>query len=76
MWHWVNFATNSRLFGFQILSRLKPAGKKKKEEEEKRKKQLPKLEEFLANRDYTGAITLLEVSTYIAVPWFLRFGLC
>ncbi|XP_043217997.1 intraflagellar transport protein 56-like [Amphibalanus amphitrite] len=43
-----------------ILSRLKPAGKKKKEEEEKRKKQLPKLEEFLANRDYTGAITLLE----------------
>ena len=45
----------------QILSRLKPAGKKKKEEEEKRKKQLPKLEEFLTNRDYTGAITLLEV---------------
>ena len=52
----------------QILSRLKPAGKKKKEEEEKRKKQLPKLEEFLANRDYTGAITLLEVNRSLVGP--------
>lgn len=53
---------------FQILSRSKPAagggpsssdgaGQLK----DKKKKKLPKLEEFLQNRDYVGAITLLEV---------------
>ena len=60
---------------FQILSRLKPAGKKKKEEEEKRKKQLPKLEEFLANRDYTGAITLLEVRAKIQGKQIYKYNL-
>ena len=28
---------------------------------EKKKKRLPRLEDFLANRDYVGAITFLEV---------------
>jgi len=48
----------------QILSRNKPAtgpataGQSAKEKE---KKDLPKLEDFLQVRDYSGAMTLLEV---------------
>jgi len=43
------------------LSRSKPAtGPTASEEKEKKKKKLPKLEDFLTARDYTGAVTLLE----------------
>lgn len=48
-----------------MLSRQKPAigpGSTTPAKENKKKKKLPKLEEFLEARDYTGAITLLEVS--------------
>ena len=45
-----------------LLSRSKPAtGPTATEEKEKKKKKLPKLEDFLSARDYTGAVTLLEV---------------
>ncbi|XP_033630957.1 intraflagellar transport protein 56-like isoform X1 [Asterias rubens] len=46
-----------------MLSRQKPAtgpGSSTPAQESKKKKQLPKLEEYLDARDYTGAITLLE----------------
>jgi len=44
-----------------LLSRAKPAsGPATVEEKEKKKKKLPKLEDFVAARDYTGAVTLLE----------------
>lgn len=49
----------------QMLSRQKPAigpGSTTPAKENKKKKKLPKVEEFLENRDYTGAITLLEVN--------------
>ena len=52
-------------FSFQMLSRQKPAigpGSSTPAKENKKKKKLPKVEEFLENRDYTGAITLLEVT--------------
>ena len=46
----------------QILSRAKPAtNSETAPSKEKKKKKTPKLEEFLQARDYTGAITLLEV---------------
>ena len=48
----------------QMLSRQKPAigpGSATPAKDKQKKKQLPKVEEFLENRDYTGAITLLEV---------------
>lgn len=50
---------------FKMLSRQKPAigpGSTTPAKENKKKKKLPKVEEFLENRDYTGAITLLEVN--------------
>ncbi|XP_074648294.1 intraflagellar transport protein 56-like isoform X2 [Tubulanus polymorphus] len=46
-----------------MLSRTKPAtqaGASTPAKEQKKKKKLPKLEDFLLTRDYTGAITLLE----------------
>ncbi|XP_038065557.1 intraflagellar transport protein 56-like isoform X2 [Patiria miniata] len=46
-----------------MLSRQKPAtgpGSSTPAQESKKKKQLPKLEEYLDSRDYTGAFTLLE----------------
>ena len=44
-----------------MLQRQKPAlGPAPKDT--KKKKRLPKLEDFLQSRDYTGAVTLLEVS--------------
>lgn len=48
----------------QILSRSKPAasGQAPSAGKEKKKRKFPRLEEFLQNRDYVGAITLLEVS--------------
>ena len=53
-------------FLFQMLSRTKPAAgtvsAAAQGKEQKKKKKLPKLEEFLEKRDYTGALTLLEVS--------------
>lgn len=54
----------------QILSRTKPvqAGPLGGVAKEKRKKQkLPRLEDFLAARDYTGALTLLEVRRRLRV---------
>ena len=49
----------------QILSRAKPATSSETAPgKEKKKKKTPKLEEFLQARDYTGAITLLEVHTH------------
>lgn len=47
-----------------MLSRTKPAtgpGSNTPAKDQKKKKKLPKLEDFLQGRDYTGAITLLEV---------------
>ena len=47
-----------------MLSRQKPAtgpGSSTPAQESKKKKQMPTLEEYLDKRDYTGAITLLEV---------------
>ncbi|KAJ8319242.1 hypothetical protein KUTeg_004333 [Tegillarca granosa] len=47
----------------EMLSRAKPAigpGSTTPAKENKKKKALPKVEDFLAMRDYTGAITLLE----------------
>lgn len=47
---------------FQILSRAKPAlGGNPISQSSVGKKALPKLEDFLKKRDFTGAITLLEV---------------
>ena len=49
----------------QMLQRVKPAmgpGSAGTTREEKKKKKLPKLEDFLNMRDFTGAMTLLEVS--------------
>ncbi|KAI8509980.1 Intraflagellar transport protein 56 [Branchiostoma belcheri] len=47
-----------------MLSRAKPAtgpaASSPAKESGKKKKKLPKLEDYLTNRDYTGAITLLE----------------
>lgn len=52
-------------FSFQILSRTKPAagpaGQSTPAKEKGKQKQMPKLEDFLDSRDYTGAITFLEV---------------
>ncbi|XP_028395522.1 intraflagellar transport protein 56-like isoform X4 [Dendronephthya gigantea] len=48
-----------------ILSRTKPAmgpGSAGTSRENKKKKKIPKVEEFLQNRDFTGARTLLEFS--------------
>lgn len=48
-----------------MLSRAKPAigpGSTTPAKENKKKKQVPKVEDFLNMRDYTGAITLLEVN--------------
>lgn len=48
-----------RSLAFQILSRSKPAsGEGSRKSASKR--EIPTLEEFLARRDYTGALTLLE----------------
>jgi hypothetical protein len=45
------------------LSRLKPANKAKPGSagDGKAKKHVPTVDEFLQNRDFTGAITVLEV---------------
>lgn len=50
---------------FQILSRAKPAlgaNTGPQVTAATNKKALPKLEDFLSKRDFTGAITLLEVN--------------
>ena len=60
------------VWSIQILSRSKPAAgsgggasatgpSTTTPNKEKKRKKLPKLEEFLQNRDYVGALTLLEV---------------
>jgi hypothetical protein len=53
-----------------MLSRAKPAigpGSTTPAKEDKKKKKLPKVEDFLNLRDYTGAITLLEVRHFITL---------
>ncbi|XP_038048285.1 intraflagellar transport protein 56-like isoform X2 [Patiria miniata] len=50
-----------------MLSRQKPAtgpGSSTPAQESKKKKQLPKLEEYLDCRDYTGAFTSLEMGQF------------
>ena len=60
----------------QILSRLKPAASKSSAPKDAQsKKQMPKLEKFLEDRDYTGAITLLEVSIFVFLNFLLFFAL-
>lgn len=52
----------------QLLQRAKPAvgpGSAGVPKEGKKKKKLPKLNDYLENRDFTGAATLLEVSHFI-----------
>lgn len=53
----------------KILSRNKPATRPAdtgQAAKDKEKKELPKLEDFLQARDYSGAMTLLEVrATFI-----------
>ena len=53
------------IFVFQMLQRAKPAlgPGATVQKENKKKKRLPKLEDFLQARDYTGAMTLLEVKS-------------
>ena len=51
----------------QMLSRTKPAvgpgsQTSTSAKDAKKKRKMPKLEDFLLNRDYTGATSLLEVS--------------
>lgn len=49
---------------FQMLSRAKPAvstGTNASSTANDKKKKVPRLEDFIANRDFTGASTLLEV---------------
>jgi len=45
-----------------LLSRFRPGRKKKEDEEKKRDREIEKLDEFLARRDYIGAVSALEVS--------------
>lgn len=51
-----------------MLQRQKPAlgpNSGSQQKDTKKKKRLPKLEDFLQARDYTGAITLLEVNFFV-----------
>ncbi len=52
----------------QMLSRTKPAAGPGSpmvaKDKQKQKKKIPKMDDFLNARDYTGAITLLEVRDY------------
>lgn len=53
------------IYFVKMLSRTKPAvgpGATTATKDTKKKKKMPTVEEFLDMRDYTGAITLLEVS--------------
>lgn len=56
------------LFSTQILSRVKPAVGGESHVAEKKKKnktkKIPRVEDYLNQRDYLGAITLLEVSNH------------
>ena len=51
-----------------MLSRTKPAAGPGSpmvaKDKQKQKKKIPKMDDFLNARDYTGAITLLEVRDY------------
>ena len=58
-----------------MLSRTKPAAGSAANampasKQKDKKKKIPKLEELLDNRDYTGAITLLEVANIIINIFF------
>ena len=70
-----------------MLSRTKPAvgpgsgTSVSSAKDTKKKRKLPKLDDFLAARDFTGAMTLLEVSHQFYVSFVLYFerltvGLC
>ena len=59
-----------------MLSRMKPATGPGAEanpitKQKEKRKEVPKLHDFLDNRDYTGAITLLEVLTENVSFYFL-----
>ncbi|CAJ0585457.1 unnamed protein product, partial [Mesorhabditis spiculigera] len=56
-----------------LLSRLRPANRAAKAAAEKGKKKIPELDEFLATRDYQGAIALLEFRVY---EWMLSQENC
>jgi len=55
-----------------MLQRAKPAlgPGSAPQKDTKKKKKLPKLEDFLQARDYTGAMTLLEVKNNIYILLF------
>lgn len=58
-----------------MLSRTKPAlgpGAAAAGKDAKKKKKMPTVEEFLEMRDYTGAITLLEVM--LKLPQSLKYS--
>lgn len=64
----------------QMLSRKKPAvgpgsgNTVSSAKDSKKKRKLPKLEDFLQMRDYTGASTLLEV-TSVVIPVYKEWCL-
>lgn len=70
------------LWTIQMLSRTKPAvgpgsgPSVSSAKDAKKKRKLPKLEDFLAARDFTGAMTLLEVLhlLYGMGPWVTFTG--
>jgi len=62
-------------FLFQILSRSKPATGPNlgaQNQQTSGRKQVPRVEDFLATRDYTGALTVLEVWKVIKLVYIHR----
>lgn len=65
-----------------MLSRKKPAvgpgsgNTVSSAKDSKRKRKLPKLEDFLQMRDYTGASTLLEVMSVVILVLQVKFINC
>jgi len=62
-------------FLFQILSRSKPATGPSlgaQNQQTSGRKQVPRVEDFLATRDYTGALTVLEVWKVIKLVYIQR----
>ena len=60
---------NINIFCFKLLSRTKAADDpaKRQELQEKQKNKLPELEDFIMNRDYSGATALLDVSSFFSI---------
>jgi intraflagellar transport protein 56 len=60
-----------------MLSRTKPAtgpGSTPAATKEKQKKKIPKLEDYINMRDYTGAMTLLDVCSSLLGGLFLMIN--